>query len=545
MTGRTHATGAWQAAGVFAGFALLTAVLFWSWLAHISTALIGPPEDNYQDFWNIWYAAVAADAHHFFHTTLVRFPEGADLHYHTFAYPQVLAIAALTRILGTDHATLVTLDNVMRLLSFPLAAAGAFLLVRRFTGNVWAALAGGFIFAFNPWHVEQAMHHAHVCDTGFIPLFAFAYLEALDKRSIAWLAAAVAAYLLAALSCWYYLVYLAFFVLFHLAYQWIAQRKAPQGWTLAAPLLCLAATGILLLPLLVPMLQLSGAQLYSPGWGEFDVDLSAFFVPPPTHLAGAWTAGYYRGLSGNPWEATAYLGLVNIGLLVWLCRRKGKDPVRGYALAGLAVFCILACGLVVHIMGHALPFALPAVVLWKLPLLGAMRTASRAMAIAYLFLAIAVGQALSLLWQGGAKARLAAVVAGGLLVLDFLPVHLFMTDATCPAALSVIRNDPDKEAAVLDMPRSYVNWNRAMFDATCHGHPITDGILARILSGALIDHLETRDLARQRDVLRQAHVKYIVLHGGHWPSGDAGPAAYRRTYTVVAHSAGTEVLRVY
>lgn len=40
----------WLAA--LAGFTLLAAIFFWPWLARISTVLIGPPEDNMQDFWN-------------------------------------------------------------------------------------------------------------------------------------------------------------------------------------------------------------------------------------------------------------------------------------------------------------------------------------------------------------------------------------------------------------------------------------------------------------------------------------------------------------
>src|SRR5688572_3565199 len=37
-----------------AGFTLLTAIFFWPWVTQLSTALIGPPEDNLQDFWNSW-----------------------------------------------------------------------------------------------------------------------------------------------------------------------------------------------------------------------------------------------------------------------------------------------------------------------------------------------------------------------------------------------------------------------------------------------------------------------------------------------------------
>jgi len=44
--------------GLFALFAAMTAILFWRWMPHFNSALIGPPEDNMQDFWNTWYARV-------------------------------------------------------------------------------------------------------------------------------------------------------------------------------------------------------------------------------------------------------------------------------------------------------------------------------------------------------------------------------------------------------------------------------------------------------------------------------------------------------
>jgi hypothetical protein len=52
--------------GLFALFSALTAILFWQWVPHLHSALIGPPEDNMQDFWNTWYASVAKKPDGFF-----------------------------------------------------------------------------------------------------------------------------------------------------------------------------------------------------------------------------------------------------------------------------------------------------------------------------------------------------------------------------------------------------------------------------------------------------------------------------------------------
>ena len=76
---------------------------------------------------------------------------------------------------------------------FRSQASGAFYLVRRFTHHTAASLVGGYIFAFNPSHVAHAMQHMGVSHIEFLPFFVVAYLKALEKESLLWLAAAIAA----------------------------------------------------------------------------------------------------------------------------------------------------------------------------------------------------------------------------------------------------------------------------------------------------------------------------------------------------------------
>src|SRR5262245_22525787 len=112
--------------GVLFVFIVVTAIFFWQWMPHLNSALIGPPEDNMQDFWNVWYAAVAGNSDHFFFTNLIRFPEGTPLYYHSFAYPQIFSISLLSKVVGADMASLILLHNLSLLISFPLAGTGTF-----------------------------------------------------------------------------------------------------------------------------------------------------------------------------------------------------------------------------------------------------------------------------------------------------------------------------------------------------------------------------------------------------------------------------------
>src|SRR5262249_52619243 len=186
---------------------------------------------------------------------MIRFPEGTPLYYHSFAYPKVFAIALLSKVTGTELPSLLFLQNISLLISFPLAGVGAFYLVRHFTKNTAGALAGGFVFAFNPSHVAHVMHHAGISSIEFIPFFVLSYLLTLERKSILCFLSAIVFYVLSTLSCWYYLFYIAYFIGFHTVYIAIRDRALPRGWNLLTPIACLAGIVMVLSPLLIPMVR--------------------------------------------------------------------------------------------------------------------------------------------------------------------------------------------------------------------------------------------------------------------------------------------------
>src|SRR5262245_44789307 len=161
----------------------------------------------------------------------------------------------LSKVIGTELSSLFFLQNISLLISFPLAGVGAFYLVRHFTQNGAGALTGAFVFAFNPSHVAHVMHHAHVSSIEFIPFFVLSSLVAFERKSIIWLGLAIAFYGLSALSSWYYLFYIAYFIAFHTVYTVIRDRAFPKGWNRLTPIACLAGVVIVLSPLLVPMVR--------------------------------------------------------------------------------------------------------------------------------------------------------------------------------------------------------------------------------------------------------------------------------------------------
>jgi hypothetical protein len=536
-------------------FTALTAIVFWQVLPHLSSALLGPPEDNLQDFWNSWYAA---QGHHgaFFFTRLIRAPEGVSLYYHSFAYPQLVAIWGLSKIFGASLPVLVLLQNLTILATFPLAGVGGFYLCRHLSGSAAGAAAGGFIFAFSPWHIAQAMHHAHVAGIEFLPFFVLCYLLAMERKNYGWLGGAIIFYALSALSCWYYLFYCLYFLAFHLLYLRVHEHRWPRGWRLAAPALCLGGTMLLLSPLIVPM-AISGlhASAYQPGSNIVVADLLGYTAFPPTHLLGAWSAGLYHAFSGNAWEATVYLGLANIAVLVWGLwqARSERRRVIWYAIGGTIFFVVLASGEALHWQGHTLPIHMPDIILSKLPFFANVRTPARAIVFATLFLGVGVAAAAAAaleIWRGTAATTAVSAVAA-LILLDFYPAHLTVTPMGCAPELSVIAGDRDKDFSVLDMPFGYREMNFYMAQQICHRRPIVQGMIARVLQHTLANQLMVKDFAAQQHQLEAAGVKYILLHHPrgdlfHWdPPYDGDPDQYRRTYQLMTDGPDMTVLRVY
>jgi len=538
---------------VLAFFIVLTATLLWPWLAHSHAGLIGPPEDNMNDFWNTWYAAVAADPAHFFSTRLLRFPQGTPLIYQSFAYPQVFAVVALSRAFGTNLPTLLTLQNLTILASFPLSGVGAFYLIRHLARSSVGGLIGGFVYAFNPAHIAQAAHHAGVASIEFLPFFALAYLLAIERRSPAWLTAAAIFCALSALSCWYYLFFCAYFMGFHLLYQRVHDHVWPRGWMLVAPLFCILSAIVILIPLIAPMVLSASPSVYRGGGNTGVADLLAYIAFPPEHLLSGFSHGLYTRFSGYPWEATVYLGFINLAVLIWWCLRSGfaRDSLKAWVGLGMLTFGLLASGEALHIAGAVTFLHLPDVVFDKLPFLANVRIPSRAIVFVYLFMSVGIGAAAALAWQQRSHMlRAGVLVVGSLIVLDFYPANLQTTPVTRSSGLAVLNADREQGFGVLNLPFGYVEENSYMLGQVFAGRPMLGGVTAREMATTLVNHLSLQDLALQREQLTQAHVKYILLHRPAkglyaWSKGLAPEAEFLRTYAKVYDGPDMTVLRVY
>ncbi len=283
------------------------------------------------------------------------------------------------------------------------------------------------------------------------------------------------------------------------------------------------------------------------------VFLLAFFIFHPYHLLNTFTEGINSHFSGNAWEMTVYLGIINIGLILWWLMKKQKSyPIQGlgYHLWGMIIFMLFAGGSFLHIYGKTTPIPLPTFLTQFIPFFRNVRTPSRAIVFSYLFLSIAIAMITSknMSLIGGRRRIIFFAAVSALVFADFYPAGILLTKVDCPQAYEIIKRDTDSRTfGILDLPRKAKN--RYMMYQVCHGRPIVDARISRKLSLTLDDALEMKDLLVQRKQLMDNRVKYVVVHKdlnkATPPIRRISVDAYVRQYPVVYSDSSEIVMRVY
>jgi hypothetical protein len=514
-----------------------------------------------QDFWYTWYSQVpfVSNPSSFLHTDLLYYPEGMSLFYNAFVYPNLFLIFVIRKALclSPTVATLVGMHNIMLLFSFYLSALGGFYLAKHYTKNYLPSLLGGFIFGFSPCHLAHTLHHMHVATIQFIPFFVLCFLRFLETRNWKPFMGAVLFYCLSALSSWYYLFYIAYFLLFYYVFEAVQKRTVFIKSTLMPIAAVFTLVFLLLSPIAIPMVSqgIGNPNAYAGGHDIFVADLLSFVVFDPYHLLSILTEDINSHFSGNDWEKTAYLGIVSIGLIVWWLIRKQKDyPIKElrYHLWGMIIFMLFAGGTFLHIYGEETLIPLPTFITQSMPFVRNVRTPSRAIVFSYLFLGVAIALITSTYASliSSKRSRIFLAAVSILIFMDFYPRGLEFTKVGYPYAYEIIKQDTDSRTfGIMDLPDFYAANNRYMMFQVFHGKPIVCANAGRKLKSTLADTLEMDDLTIQRTQLVNSSVKYIIIH--HWANafaqlGDKIPVEkYAGQYPVVYSDSGEIVMRVY
>lgn len=494
-------------------FLAITALFFYPQISTISTALIGPAEDNMQQYWYLWHGieAILRPDMPLMHTKMIYYPTGIGLFYISYYYWSFWIALLLKPFLSY-----IAIYNFLVLHSFVVGGVGAYCLTRYLGGDWRTGLVAGFVFAFSPNHFARSLHHVHVATIYFAPLFFLFFLKSIRENKI--YHKIIAGLLLAGWGfCdWGHMIYGLIFLALASGYFLIKTRKVASKEILSIVFIGVVAV-ICALPLAIPMAMIGSKGTYRiayTGHDTYVVDLLGFLIPHYLHgLASVdWIRTATARMTGTDWEKAAYFGIINIGVIVAAWRQL-KSEHRKYIWALLVAY-IFALGSHLHILGNALPIVLPNKIIEVLPFITNARNPARIIVWAYLFLSILVAFSMKSIFFEKPIGKVKKVVLAAIVVfmfLDFYSIAKEKTPIQLPACYKPIVADKSGDFGIMEFP-----YEGARYQAyqTLHGIPTIQGYVNRRFEVVLADTIpfDPRRLDEQKPLLVEGKIKYIVIH---------------------------------
>lgn len=527
---RGQARARWCDIAVLVSYVLLALAYAWPLVRRFGTRLAGDGYDRYVFLWTNWWITHAlSQGESVYHTRMIFYPHGVNLHFLSFSWLNTFVWWALRGVTGDVAAYDFTVWW-----SWPLAGFGAYLLAREVTGDRRAAFIAGLIYAFYPYHFAQR-NHLNLLSVQWIP-FAVLFLMRATRRgrvSDGFLAGLFFA--CAGLASWHQLTLSGLLGGLWLLYAWFGERREWAGKTWLALLILVITVAVLVGPLLAPLVweQFAspvGQDPYLGREGETQTDLLAYVLPNLYHpLWGHLAEPVHQRFLRNKDHAVALgfvpLILVGCGLLRW--RLSGRRP-RFWFLA-LLVFVLLALGPFPRINGTPYPrIPLPyQLVGWSLPV-RSLRNPERFNIAVGLCLALVVAAVVGDILRrlSARRGGLVAAAVSALVLLEFWAWPFPTSSLDVPEFYHQLALEPG-DFAIADLPITNDLSKRYMYYQTVHGKRTVTGHVSRPPEGAY-DFIEANGLlqalrrGRQPDpggdptaelaALAEAGVCYVVVH---------------------------------
>lgn len=493
----------------FLAYLLLTLLMVAPLLPHIGTTILGGPvaqRDAWQNVWNLWWVGQAvASFQNPFHSPLLYYPEGVDLHLQTLNISNGLLVLPVTALFGPTAGY-----NTAMVLAFALAGLGGYAFALYVSGNRAAAFVGGLLLTFSPFHITKLWDgQLEMIALQWLPFYALFLLRALqhNQRSDALFAGVFLA--LIGYTSWYYFlffaIYSALFATLWLAFPqpdtklrsgiehssgekgfWYKAITATTGrWFMLSQLVLVAVCGvILLLPVLLPAIDdVGGLGGGREGADTLDflklihsADLLDFWLPNALHPL--WGPAVTRlGEQLHPFVAAwnIALGYCALGLALFGAVAAWRVAWRWWLLTLIAL--ILALGPLLQIGGQRTGILLPYALLTYLPGVGIANRPNHFVVIAVVLLAPLAALGLRALLERISPARrpLALALVGGLIVFELLP-----------PAWPLFRSNPHPyyaqlagaQGALIDLPPRLES-SEPLESQLVHGLPMMGGYVSR------------------------------------------------------------------
>ncbi len=494
-------------------FLLVSLWLTWPLFPRMATALSGSP-DSLLNAWALGWSfhILPADPLSLFDANIF-FPRPDTLAYSEHLFGITLLVWPVFAATGN----LPLAYNAAVLSSFVFSGIGMYLLVREITGSRWAALVSGTIFLAAPYRFGHLLQ-LQLLTLQWLPFVFWCALRFLREGKWRQLTGIAVFSLLQALSCNYYMVYLALaVVLFGLSLV-VYGRELLSRRKLVLLTLGAASVTALCLPFLLPY-----ARNRERGFYRRYEDVVYYSASPRDYFTPSRfnRPPYARWLpSQSRSERALFPGLGALALaLIGGFVGRGRD--RSFWLFGIvlsATAVVLSFGPELRWGDTALP--LPYRFFYRhLPGFDSIRVPARISVLALFGIAVLAGLGAAALVEKWKKP-----LAIGLLGLLLFEYRTYSLESAFPEAPSISAADlwlakEKAEGAVLVLPihegEEIIHESLAMYQSTAHFRPLLNGYSGWWpndyweLVGRLRHFPTVRSL---RFLLERAPVRYIVVH---------------------------------
>ena len=530
-------------AGVFLYFSLLIIGMTYPLILKMDHAIIGEIGDNIYFVWMIgWMKKALFDLHtNPFNVWFLNYPEGWNMAY-TEITPIMLALAMpFTFVGGATFGY-----NAAMLLTFILAGLFMTVWIKHLTGRMDAALIGGTIYAFVPYHFAHFLiGHLNQSGIQWFPLFFMGLYDMLKEPVLAngkinWksgLLAGISLGLIAWTSQYY--LYMTFFIslVFIIGYPLITGWRKMLGWPYWKNLLVLGGSalplvGIAVLPY-VTLAQSGGLPDRSIGITEmYSASPTDFVLPSTLHpLWGQWVGATFNR---DMWiEGTLYIGIIAfiLALTAVLGLRKSQHrPLIILAVTAALLAVLLAMGIDLHWNGQAVkvslpflmngqpvPIPLPGYFLFKyFPLFAKLRALMRFGVFTLVMTGLLAGLGASWFlerfkprWQ-----PLVCVFIILLVLVDFSPRPFTQFSEVSARPLDAWLAAQPGDGALIQLPIDESDDQQQTYNTLTHGKPFVGGFFNAFPPaqyGRIRPTLETFPDRAGIDLLKDLGVEYILV----------------------------------
>lgn len=452
------------------------------------------------------------------------------------------SIIAAPFLIATGNPILA--HNAVTFASFALCGFGMFLLVRRLTKNIYAAMISGIIYAYCPWRYGQIGHETQMLANQWLP-FSLLFLHiSFDGKRLRDGALFGFFFGLHALSSYYHAAMGFVAVITIILVHSIRARGRFSASTWKNIFAGAVIAAIMIAPTMPTYYRVKNTQgLERALWESANISADPFdyfSAPPQNRLWGNITGIFATQSSTAPGENHLFVGFTALLLAIIAFRKKeirDKNPaVKTYFWVATVAF-LFSLGPWLHLFWRRLPIPMPYLIAYYiLPGFSALRVPSRFGSIVELGLAVMaaygyMGIAAKLKTNAAKSAAAFLVIA--MLFAEFysspLPAHKIPTRDNIPAVYKWLAGQQG-DFAIVEIPQisnlsklKEEQYERGdplgflyMYYSAYHWKSLVNGrsgfipFTTEMIYDAIMQYPSPRTLK----IFDYLDVKYVVLHSG-------------------------------